>query len=257
MTKIITVASIKGGVSKTVTALLLALHAGQSGKKVLFLDMDQQGSATLFLDSSADAGFFEQKNTAQMLMNGTMNSTLITKSHLKNVDFVGAHIKLVDLRAIHYKILSQIIRSDKWKHDYDLIIIDCPGTYDNHVESAIHAADYIITPFTATSFCYADAVYLSDKIEMLDKTALWHLLPTQYTGSLNKTGESTTKQYLDAFDETFSNIIPYGLPKNAAITKFIDSRTPLPKISEPGKKANITAKLDETFSFILKEVFHG
>jgi chromosome partitioning protein len=75
------------------------------------------------------------------------------------VDLIASSPYLVDKRTLSEKRLKRMISSIYGK--YDILIIDCPPTYDNIVLNAVNAADYTITPVLKDLFSYNAADFLS------------------------------------------------------------------------------------------------
>lgn len=106
MTKIISIASLKGGTGKTTTAILLATAIARQGHSVTVIDTDPQGSATEWAQRAADDGtpldFTVTVGNARTLTRNAPNS--------------------------------------------DFVLIDCPPGNPQIIDAAINAADHVIIP---------------------------------------------------------------------------------------------------------------
>ncbi|ONI39326.1 sporulation initiation inhibitor Soj [Candidatus Epulonipiscium fishelsonii] len=150
MGKIISIANQKGGVGKTTTAINLAATLGKT-KKVLLVDMDQQGNA------SSGLGITKEKVLPTiydvMLNKEPIKEAIIKSEHdpvwviPSNRALSGLEIELIktaltakEKNSLLKNLLKTII------DDYDIIIIDCPPAINLITINALTASDYMIIP---------------------------------------------------------------------------------------------------------------
>ncbi len=145
--KVIHLANFKGGVSKTTTTVMMARTLAQMGKKVLVIDFDPQGNASLMMLPSTYYDTEENIFTAFVLDN--IKGQTVQAG--ENLYIVPANTKLVDFSyfLIHNEkkigerayALSQLIEPVKYIYDY--IFIDVPPTISDYTTNAIAASDYM------------------------------------------------------------------------------------------------------------------
>ncbi|MCZ6854261.1 MAG: AAA family ATPase, partial [Gammaproteobacteria bacterium] len=124
--RIIAVANQKGGVGKTTTSVNLSASLGLSGCKVLLVDFDPQGNATM--GSGVDKASLEV-SIYDWLIDGVAMEGILHKCSGR-YELVPSN---ADLTAVEVELLSQDQRELRLRQkfteanlDYDFVIIDCP-----------------------------------------------------------------------------------------------------------------------------------
>jgi len=147
MGRVIAIASQKGGVGKTTTAINLGASLAQQGRRVLLLDIDPQGNATSGLGVNGN----DQRTTIYEALIGQVElSKGVMPTALANLDLVpagqrlsGAEVELVGLMAREGRLKACIA---PLKADYDFILIDGPPSLGLLTVNALTAADSVLIP---------------------------------------------------------------------------------------------------------------
>lgn len=147
MGQVITIANQKGGVGKTTTSINLAASLGYLGKKVLLLDMDPQGNATM--GSGVNKHNLSKTSCELLLGEATFEQSTIHLEALMydiipaNADLTAAEVGLMDapLRERRLRLAMEDVRKA-----YDFILIDCPPSLNMLTLNALVAADGVLIP---------------------------------------------------------------------------------------------------------------
>ena len=154
--KVIAIANQKGGVGKTTTAVNLGVALGISGKKVLLIDADPQGSLTKSCKiNNADADNLEVTLSELMAfeMTGEDKDYLLINSSIKqfeNVDLIPSNISLSGTENALFNCMSResVLKRtiEPLRQKYDVILIDCMPSLGMMTINALAAADSVIIP---------------------------------------------------------------------------------------------------------------
>ena len=152
--KTIAIANQKGGVGKSTTAANLGIGLADTGKKVLLIDFDAQGSLTESLGYRPD----EIEITVSTMLEKTMNERNISPTegilhHDEGVDLMPANIELSGMEVTLVNTMSrELILKDylqNVKKNYDYILIDCTPSLGMLTVNALTAADSVLIPVQA------------------------------------------------------------------------------------------------------------
>jgi chromosome partitioning protein len=167
MGRIVAIANQKGGVGKTTTAVNLAAALAAVPRKVLLVDMDPQGNATMA--SGVDKRELEN-STCEVLLAECPASAAIVRT-AENYDLLPGNI---DLTAAEIRLMDESAREQRLKNallpiraNYDYIIIDCPPSLSLLTLNALAAADGVIVPMQCEYFALEGLSSLVDTINAL------------------------------------------------------------------------------------------
>jgi chromosome partitioning protein len=166
--KIIAIANQKGGVGKTTTCVNLAASMAATRRKVLVVDLDPQGNATM----ASGIDKYQVERTAYELLVDELpvKEVLITETaggyHLiaANSDVTAAEIRLLEFFAREIRLRNAL---NAVRDQYDYIFIDCPPSLNLLTINAMSAADSILVPMQCEYFALEGLTALVDTISKL------------------------------------------------------------------------------------------
>lgn len=171
---VVAVANQKGGVGKTTTALNLGAALAEQGRRVLLVDLDQQGSLTI----SAGLNPEELNETIYTILSGLADpkvkqppplTTIIRPIPAMAFDLAPANIELaaLDLELTRAYNREHILKRalDPVRSSYDYVILDCPPSLGLIVINALTAADEVIIPLQTDYLATKGVKLLMDTID--------------------------------------------------------------------------------------------
>ncbi len=147
MAKIFCIANQKGGVGKATTAVNLAAGLANLKKRVLLIDLDPQGNATM--GAGIDKGELESSVYQVLLGMGDVQGARKTSEtgHFDvlpaNRELAGAEVEMVELEQRELRLKQALAAI---KDDYDFILIDCPPALSMLTLNGLCAAHGVIIP---------------------------------------------------------------------------------------------------------------
>ena len=233
MAKIFCVANQKGGVGKTTTTVNLAAGLAQAGQRVLMIDLDPQGNATM--GSGVDKRQLELTVYDVLLESATIEEARVTSQKLvdagcsydvlgANRELAGAEVELVDVER-REKRLRQAI--GEVASQYDFVLIDCPPSLSMLTLNGLCCAHGVIVPMQCEYFALEGLTDLVNTIKQVHanlnkELAIIGLLRVMFDPRITLQLQVSEQLKQHFGDKVFNTVIPrnvrlaeapsYGVP---------------------------------------------
>jgi chromosome partitioning protein len=216
VTRVLAVANQKGGVGKTTTSINLAASLAMAGRKVLLIDLDPQGNATM--GSGVD-----KRTVLTTVYHVLLGSHVLADVRVKasanydlvpaNRELAGAEVELIELPERERR-LREAIRPIQ--DEYDYILIDCPPALNLLTVNGLCAAQAVVIPMQCEYYALeglSDLVQTIKKVRVSLNPALEieGLLRTMYDPR-NTLAQQVSEQLQQHFGEkVYRTIIPRNI----------------------------------------------
>ncbi|WP_434757444.1 ParA family protein (plasmid) [Borrelia puertoricensis] len=209
--KIITIASIKGGVGKSTTALFFSNILASKKYKTLLIDLDPQASGTSFYINLIKSQNVDIKkvNIYRVLKKELNIENSIVKIN-ENLDFIASHLTLsqfneesISLKESLLKIFLSYIQ-----HRYNFIIMDTAPTLGSLLNNSLIITDYLIIPLPTDQWAIESVDLITNRLRDIFRSEL----PTFYlvTNLIERqTIDKELKEFIESeYKENFLGSVP-------------------------------------------------
>jgi chromosome partitioning protein len=184
---IVALSNLKGGTAKTTTTVNLAGVLSEMGRKVLVIDNDPQGNASIGLG----VDIFNLQKTIRDVLIDDLPVTEVIIQVRPNIDIVPTNMELAFAET---RLYERYKREDRLKQalavvrdNYDFILIDCSPNMGIFVINAISACDRVLIPMACDFYSMVGVRLLlrflaQIKGDINPKLQILGILPTRYDG---------------------------------------------------------------------------
>jgi chromosome partitioning protein len=168
MAKIFCIANQKGGVGKTTTTVNLAAGLAKVGQRVLMVDLDPQGNATM-------GSGINKRDLALSLYDVLLGEATVAQAAVlaeacgyhvlgANRELAGAEVELVELEQREKRLKQALAAVDA---DYDFVLIDCPPSLSMLTLNGLCAANGVVVPMQCEYFALEGLADLVNTIKQV------------------------------------------------------------------------------------------
>jgi chromosome partitioning protein len=226
--KIFCIANQKGGVGKTTTTVNLAAGLAKIGRRVLVVDLDPQGNATMgsgvdkrSLELSVYDVLLENASVAEARQPSPKGGYDVVGA---NRELAGAEIELVALERRDRRLrdaLSQVAK------DYDFVLIDCPPSLSLLTLNGLSSAHGVVVPMQCEYFALEGLSDLVNTIKQVHANLnpslqVIGILRVMFDARITLQGQVSEQLKAHFGDKVFDTVIPrnvrlaeapsYGMP---------------------------------------------
>jgi chromosome partitioning protein len=217
MTRIIAIANQKGGVGKTTTCINLAASLAATKRRVLMVDIDPQGNATM--GSGIDKSGLESSTYDVLIGGADIASAVVPAAEggymvlPSNQELSAAEIELLGQPNREFRLRDAI---QKFAESFDYVLIDCPPAINMLTVNALIAADHVLIPMQCEYYALEGLSALVDTIEQIRDSAnpslsIHGILRTMFDPRNNLANEVSAQLEEHFGDRVYRTVIPRNI----------------------------------------------
>jgi chromosome partitioning protein len=218
MKRVIAVANQKGGVGKTTTAVNLAASLAATKRRVMLIDLDPQGNATM--GSGVDKSQLQWSSCNVLLGEAEISAALVRVDPggfdllPSNQDLTAAEVRLLTMMAGRETKLRNAIAP--LRDSYDVILIDCPPALNMLTVNSLVAADSVLIPMQCEYYALEGLSALVGTIDQIkaavnETLEIEGILRTMFDPRNNLANEVSAQLIMHFGDKVFRTIIPRNI----------------------------------------------
>jgi len=218
MKRVIAIANQKGGVGKTTTAVNLAASLAATQRRVLLIDLDPQGNATM--GSGVNKAQIARGTCEVLLGEAELAESLVSIAEAgftllpANEDLVAAEVRLLTLPIGRETKLRHALEARRG--DFDVILIDCPPALNMLTVNALVAAESVLIPMQCEYYALEGLSALLSTIEQIREAAnpelaIEGVLRTMFDPRNNLANEVSAQLITHFGDKVFRTVIPRNI----------------------------------------------
>ncbi|HWM65946.1 MAG TPA: ParA family protein [Steroidobacteraceae bacterium] len=218
MKRVIAVANQKGGVGKTTTAVNLAASLAATKRRVLLIDLDPQGNATM--GSGVDKSQLQWSSCDVLLGEAEISAALVRVDPggfdllPSNQDLTAAEVRLLTMMAGRETKLRNVIAP--LRDSYDVILIDCPPALNMLTVNSLVAADSVLIPMQCEYYALEGLSALIGTVDQIkgavnESLEIEGILRTMFDPRNNLANEVSAQLIMHFGDKVFRTIIPRNI----------------------------------------------
>ena len=218
MKRVIAIANQKGGVGKTTTAVNLAASLAATKRRVLLLDLDPQGNATM--GSGIDKSQLERSSVDVLLGEVELSAAVIPVEPggyqllPANQDLTVAEVQLLQMPEGRESKLRNAL--EPIRETYDVILIDCPPALNMLTVNSLVAADSVLIPMQCEYYALEGLSALLNTDEQIRESVnpaleMEGILRTMFDPRNNLANEVSAQLITHFGEKVFRTIIPRNI----------------------------------------------